>query len=67
MYIQPTFLPQATLLPEATFPLGPAQLNYTNVRAYERTSLRIATDMRPIHNVSNNSSLYVPVLQTIMH
>jgi hypothetical protein len=27
MYIRPTFLPEAALLPEATFPLGPAQLN----------------------------------------
>jgi hypothetical protein len=39
MYIRPTFLPEAALLPEATFPLRPAQLDpqlpLTNVRAYE--------------------------------
>jgi hypothetical protein len=52
-YIRPTFLPEATL------PLGPcpaelsatsAYLNYTNVLSNEHTSLRIATETRPLRN-----------------
>jgi hypothetical protein len=56
MDIRPAFLPEAVLLPEATFPLGSAQLNPQlprhswSIRTYARTSLRIATQTRPIHN-----------------
>ncbi len=39
MYIRPTFLPEAALLPEATLPPGtrPAEL----IRTYERTNVRL--------------------------
>jgi hypothetical protein len=51
MYIRPTFLP------EATFLLGPTELNPQlprygrTIRTYERTTLRIATEARSIHNI----------------